>query len=87
MLPKKFRFISSAALIVLGLIIAIVVSSRGTARFKPSAAEKPAPQRRTPAPAAAAPPQELPPGTISVTAKAVTTAQFLARGHLTESLT
>ncbi len=28
MLPKKFRFISSAALIVVGLIIAVVVLTR-----------------------------------------------------------
>jgi len=37
------------------------------------------------APSSAAPAQPLPPGTIIYTAKAVTTAQFLARRHLTES--
>ncbi|HSK42707.1 MAG TPA: putative glycoside hydrolase [Candidatus Binatia bacterium] len=84
MLPKKFRFISSAALVVLGLIIAVVLIARH-GQIQASAAEKPAAVSQDPAPAAAAQPQELPPGTISVTAKAVTTAQFLARGHLTES--
>jgi Flp pilus assembly protein CpaB len=84
MLPKKFRFISSAALVVLGLIIAVVVLTRH-GQIKASAAEKPAVATQNPAPTAAAQPQELPPGTIAVAAKAVTTAQFLARGHLTES--
>src|ERR1051326_8564433 len=84
MLPKKFRFISSAALIVLGLIIAVAAITRH-GQIKASASEKPAVTAQNPAPAATAQPQELPPGTISVTAKAVTTAQFLARAHLTES--
>ncbi len=84
MLPKKFRFISSAALIALGLTIAVVGFSRH-GQIKASASEKPAVATQNSAPTAAAQPQELPPGTISVTAKAVTTAQFLARGHLTES--
>ena len=84
MLPKKFRFISSAALVVLGLIIAVAAFTRH-GQIKASAAEKPAVPAQNPAPATAAQPQELPPGTIAVTAKAVTTAQFLARGHLTES--
>ena len=84
MLPKKFRFISSAALIALGLTIAVVGFTRH-GQIKASASEKPAVAAQNPAPAAVAQPQELPPGTISVTAKAVTTAQFLARGHLTES--
>ena len=83
MLPKKYRFISSAALIVLGLVVAIVMLARH-GQIQAAASEKPAPTVQNP-PAAAAQPQELPPGTISVTAKAVTTAQFLARGHLTES--
>src|SRR5882724_1830132 len=84
MLPKKFRFISSAALIVVGLIIAVVVLTRH-GQIQASAAEKPAVAAQNPTPAATAQPQELPPGTIAVTAKAVTTAQFLARGHLSES--
>ncbi len=84
MVPKKFRFISSAALVVLGLIIAVVGFARHS-QIKASASEKPAVAAQNPAPTAAAQPQELPPGTIAVTAKAVTTAQFLARGHLTES--
>src|SRR6476646_679506 len=84
MLPKKFRFISSAALVVLGLIVAVVGFARH-GQIKASASEKPAVEAQHSAPAAAAQPEELPPGTISVTAKAVTTAQCLARGHLTES--
>jgi hypothetical protein len=83
MLPKKYRFISSAALIVLGLVVAIILFARH-GQIQAAASEKPAPAAQNP-PAQAAQPQELPPGTISVTAKAVTTAQFLARGHLTES--
>ena len=83
MLPKKFRFISSAALIVFGLIVAVIAFTRH-GQMKASAAEKPVAAAQNAAPVAA-PPQELPPGTIAVTAKAVTTAQFLARGHLTES--
>ncbi|HEX3092146.1 MAG TPA: hypothetical protein VHW72_05965, partial [Candidatus Angelobacter sp.] len=83
MLPKKYRFLSSAALIVLGLVVTIVMFARH-GQIHAAASEKPAPAAQNP-PAATAQPQELPPGTISVTAKAVTTAQFLARGHLSES--
>ena len=83
MLPKKYRFISSAALIVLGLAVFIVVFTRHE-QIRASAAEKPAPAAQN-LPPTTAQPQELPPGTISVTAKAVTTAQFLARNHLSES--
>jgi hypothetical protein len=83
MLSKKYRFISSAALVVLGLIVAAALFTRH-GQIRAAAAEKPAPAAQT-TPAAATPPQELPPGTISHTAKAVTTAQFLARGHLSES--
>ena len=53
-------------------------------QIQAAATEKPAPAAQNP-PAAAPQAQELPPGTIAHTAKAVTTAQFLARGHLTES--
>jgi len=84
MLPKKFSFISSAALILFGLIVAVVVFTRH-GQIQAAAAEKQAATVQNPPPAAAAQPQELPPGTIAVTAKAVTTAQFLARDHLTES--
>ncbi|MBZ5509330.1 MAG: putative glycoside hydrolase [Acidobacteriia bacterium] len=83
MLPKKFRFISSAALIVLGLVAAIMVLTRHE-QIQASASEKPVTSAQKP-PAAAPQPQELPPGTIAHTAKAVTTAQFLARAHLSES--
>src|SRR6476660_8985901 len=83
MVPKKFRFISSAALIVLGLLLAVVVFARHE-QIQAAAAEKSASTAQNP-PAATPQAQELPPGTITHTAKAVTTAQFLARGHLTES--
>jgi hypothetical protein len=83
MLPKKYRFISSAALVVLGLVAATVMFARH-GQIQAAASEKPAPAAQNP-PATAVQPTELPPGTISVTAKAVTTAQFLARGHLSES--
>ena len=84
MLPKKLRFISSAALVVVGLIVAVAIFARHP-QIQASAAEKPAPVLQNPVAAAVAQPQELPAGTITYTAKAVTTAQFLARGHLTES--
>src|SRR5262249_43315247 len=87
MSSKKFRFISSAALVVLGLVVVIVLFARHT-QIRAVAAEKPQSATQNPpasasgsAPAA----QELPQGTITYTAKALTTAQFLARGHLTES--
>src|SRR5689334_15258626 len=83
MLPKKYRFISSAALVVLGLVVAMVMFARH-GQIHAAAAEEPAPAVQNP-PAAAVQPKELPPGTIVYTAKAVTTAQFLARNHLTES--
>jgi hypothetical protein len=83
MLPKKLRFISSAALIVFGLIVAVLFFTRHE-QIHAAAADKPAPPAQN-QPAAAPQTQDLPPGTISYTAKAVTTAQFVARGHLTES--
>ncbi|MGC2695560.1 MAG: putative glycoside hydrolase [Candidatus Angelobacter sp.] len=86
MSSKKFGFISSVALIVLGLFVAIVFLTRHTP-IQAAAAEQSAPAASTPASAsgAAAPAPELPQGTITYTAKALTTAQFLARGHLSES--
>jgi hypothetical protein len=84
MLPKKFRFISSAALIAFGLIFATVFLTQHGQIQAASAAEKPAPATRN-APAPVPQSQELSLGTITYTAKAVTTAQFLARAHLSES--
>jgi hypothetical protein len=84
MVPKKFRFISSAALVVLGLIVAVLVFARHEQIHAAASADKPSPAAQS-TPATAPPAQELPPGTITHTAKAVTTAQFLARGHLSES--
>ena len=87
MSSKKFRFISSATLIVFGLIVVVMIFGRHT-QIHAATPEQSAPAAQNPpanasgsAPAA----QELPPGTITYTAKALTTAQFLARGHLTES--
>ena len=85
MLPKKSRLISSAALVVLGLAIAGLILLRH-AQVQAAAAEKPAATAAQNPPAAStASAQELPPGTIAYAAKAVTTAQFLARAHLSES--
>jgi hypothetical protein len=84
MQPKKLRSISSAVLIVLGLIVAIVVLTRHEQIQAAAAGEKAAPAQQN-SPAAVPQAQELPPGTITHTAKAVTTAQFLARAHLSES--
>jgi len=97
MLSKKSRLISSAALVVLGLVVAATFF---THHSQIQAASTPAsgksglggdpgspPQQAAPANASVAPAaaQELPPGTIKLTAKALTTAQFVARAHLTES--
>ncbi|HLY92094.1 MAG TPA: putative glycoside hydrolase [Candidatus Angelobacter sp.] len=86
MVSKKFRLISSAALVVLGLIVAATFFTRhapiqaAAAQLTPAQQAAPATSSSTTAPA-----QELPPGTIKITAKALTTAQFVARAHLTES--
>lgn len=98
MVPKKFRFATTAALAVAGLFVVIFVFTRHReliSQMRVSAAQKaPVPSAQTAAPAgqssplpgaSMAPAQPLPPGTIAVTAKALTTAQFLARTHLTES--
>jgi len=77
----KSRFLSSAALVVAGLIVAVTIFTRHSVQAAP-ASDKPQTQTT---PAAVAQQQQLPQGTISMTAKAVTTAQFVARGHLTES--
>lgn len=88
MLPKKFRLISSTVLVVLGLVLAVAIFARHS-QIQAAAAEKSAASSTQ---SAASPPapnavqgQELPPGTIAHTVKAVTTAQFLARAHLSES--
>jgi hypothetical protein len=81
MLPKKSRALSSAALLIVGLFVAFVLFARH-AQIHAAAEQSPAPAAvASPAP----PAQQLPPGTISLTAKAVTSAQFIARAHLTES--
>jgi hypothetical protein len=91
MAPKKFGFASTAVLIVAVLVVVTLVFARHAQVFsqtRVSAAQSPVttpsapPQslEQSPTPA-----QPLPPGTITYQAKAVTTAQFLARMHLTES--
>src|SRR5215475_9677535 len=80
--PKKFKLLSSVVISTLVLLIAILVFVRHgqlLSQTQVSAAQSP-----TPAASPEASPA-LPPGTISETAKAVTTAVFLARKHLTES--
>ena len=88
MSSKNSRFLSSAALVTLGLVVAFFIFTRhsqvqAAPADKTSKSVTPAAQNATAAPAVA--PQPLPPGTISQTAKALTTAQFVAREHLTES--
>jgi hypothetical protein len=93
MLSKKSGFISSAALVVLGLLATITLFTRhsqlqaAAAEQKPQAAEQKAQAASQPVTASsdAAPAEPLPPGTIKMTAKALTTAQFIARAHLSES--
>src|SRR5258708_3417956 len=80
MFPKKFRLISSAALAIIGLIFVTFLFARRAqmiSQMHVSAAQNSAP------PSGAA--QQLPPGTIPYTAKAATTALFLARLNLTNS--
>jgi hypothetical protein len=85
MKSTKFRFISSAALVVLGLIAATLFTRH--AQIHAAAVQTASAPQTAPANALgnAAPAQELPPGTVKYTAKALTTAQFVARAHLSES--
>lgn len=91
MAPKKFGFASTAVLIVAVLVVVTLVFTRHAQLFSPtrvSAAQTPVTTPSAPPQSAeqsATPAQSLPPGTITYQAKAVTTAQFLARMHLTES--
>ena len=81
--PKKFRFLSSAVATAVVLIAAIVFFARHgqlMSQAHVSAAQSAAPTANADSTAPV-----LPPGTIAVTAKATTTAVFLARQHLTES--
>ena len=86
MAPKKFGFASTAVLIVVALVVVILGFTRRAQLISEthvSAAQQtaaPAAPAQSPAPG-----QQLPPGTIAHEAKALTTAQFLARNHLTES--
>jgi hypothetical protein len=85
MLSKKLRLISSAALVVLGLVALVVIVARH-AQVRAAAAEQSSVQNPSEAAPGSAPAtRELPPGTIAFTAKALTTAQFVGRAHLSES--
>jgi hypothetical protein len=87
---KKFAFVPTSLLILAVLVISAFTLTR-RAQFSQAsvaAAQKAGPNQVAPAAApvpAPSPALELPPGTIAHTAKALTTAQFLAREHLTES--
>lgn len=80
MFPKNFRIISTALLAV-GLIVAIFVALFFARHSQTRVA---AAQNQATAPVAA-PAQQLPPGVISYTPKATTSALFLARMNLTNS--
>ena len=83
MAPKKFGLASTTILLVAVFAVVILVFARHSqlvSQTSVSAAQQPAAPAQSPASA-----PQLPPGTITYEAKAVTTAQFLARGHLTES--
>lgn len=83
MAPKKFGFASAAVLLFAGLVVSALAFTRHVhliSEMRVSAA-----QTSTAALTAPLQAQQLPPGTIAYQAKAVTTAQFLARMHLTES--
>ena len=85
-MPKKFRAFSTAALVVAGLTVAILLFTRHSqlvSQTRVSAAQNASTQDSGTASATAANP--LPPGTITYTAKALTTPVYLARMHLTES--
>jgi hypothetical protein len=83
--PKKFRVPSIAALAIVILLVTTFFLTRHALSISSahaSSVQSPA----TPASGdAVSTPQPLPPGTISYPAKALTTALFLARGHLTQS--
>jgi hypothetical protein len=87
--PKKFRIVSTAVVVFAGLLLATFFLVRRAMSIAPahaSAQQNPSPQspdQQSQSAAAAAEP--LPPGTVAHTAKAVTTALFLARQHLSES--
>jgi hypothetical protein len=81
--PKKLKILSSAVLSAFALILAVIFFARHgqlLSQTQVSAAQTPA----AVLPAESAAPA-LPPGTIAFTCKAMTTATFLARQHLTES--
>jgi hypothetical protein len=81
--PKKLKLLSSAVLSTFAVILAIVLFVRHgqlLSQTQVSAAQTPAV-----VPSAEPAAQALPPGTIAFTAKATTSAIFLARQHLTES--
>ena len=91
MAPKKFDSIPTAVLVLAVLAVTILALARRPQLFsqaRASAAQQTGAEKSVLAPAVAAagaPALQLPPGTIAYAAKALTTAQYLARTHLTES--
>src|SRR6185437_10384677 len=86
MAPKKFGFASTAVLIVAGSVVLTIAFVRRPQLISVTHASTAQAQTIPPAAPAQSPSvEQLPPGTITYEAKAVTTAQFLARNHLTES--
>jgi hypothetical protein len=88
----KFKFIPTAATIVAIFGIAILafarhslINSAHASAAQSTQAAATQTQTQPAAPSAQPAQEQLPPGTIKYEAKAVTTAQFLARQHLTES--
>src|SRR5262245_37413800 len=90
MLPKKFRAVSTAALVIVGLSVVTFLLARHAHLFSQTRVS--AAQNAQPAQAATnasnsptASEQQPPPGTNVYTAKALTTSLFLARLNLTNS--
>jgi hypothetical protein len=81
--PKKFKFLSSAVVSVCALFLGVIFFVRHGQLL--SQTQVSAAQGQAAAPSTEAAAQTLPPGTIAFTAKATTTAIFLARKNLTES--
>ncbi len=86
---RKLKFIPTAAIALAIFAVGFLAFARHSlinpAHAAAAQATTAAPVQTQPAATAQSPAEQLPPGTIKYEAKAVTTAQFLARQHLTES--
>ena len=88
MLPKKVGSIPTAVLVLAVLAVTILALARLPqllSQTRVSAAQKTGAEKDAATAAVVASAQQLPPGAIVYTAKAYTTASYLARMHLTES--